>query len=74
VAILVPPGVDVGLVPGAERLQALDDRVVGSATFVSNSPVPCFWNCAPTSATYSGEFRKQNEAQCSGTKPPPLAT
>ena len=46
----------------------------GSTTVVSNSPVPCFWNWAPTSAMYSGEFRKQNEAQCRGTKPPPPAT
>ena len=46
----------------------------GSTTFVSNSPVPWFWNWAPTRAMYSGEFRKQNEAQCSGTNPPPPAT
>ena len=46
----------------------------GSTTVVSNSPVPCLWNWAPTRATYSGEFRKQNEAQCSGTNPPPPAT
>ena len=75
VAVLrVVLGVDVRLVPGAERFEALDDRVIGIATVVSNWPVPCFWNWAPTRATYSGEFRKQNEAQCRGTNPPPPAT
>ena len=41
-----------------------------STTVVSNSPVPWLLNWAPTSATYFGELRKQNEAQWIGAKPP----
>ena len=44
----------------------------GSTILVSNAPVPCRWNWAPTSAMYFGELRKQYDAQWSGTNPPPL--
>ena len=57
--LLVVLVMDVGLVPGTERLEALHDRVRGSTTFVSNVPVPCLRNWAPTSAMYFGELRKQ---------------
>jgi hypothetical protein len=45
------------------------------ATFVTlKVPVPWVRNCAPTSAMYFGEFRKQYDAQCSGMKPLPPST
>ena len=66
--------VDVGLVPGAEGFEALDDRVIGVSDRRLELARAVLLELAPTRAMYSGELRKQNEAQCRGTNPPPPAT
>ena len=67
-------GVDVGLVPGAERLKPLHDQMAGVDHRRFELPCAVPLKLSATSAMYLGEFRKQKEAQCRGTKPPPAAT